>query len=59
MKDKIPTLTFIVSLDPLEQEGEPSANSKKALLGAWAKEKGVRIYSLAEGSLAFLNIFFG
>ncbi|PWW74817.1 acetyl-CoA synthetase-like protein [Tuber magnatum] len=50
MRDKLPTLRFIVSLDPLEREGEPSGNTKKALLGAWAKEKDVQIYSLAEGS---------
>ncbi|KAG0634663.1 hypothetical protein HOY80DRAFT_894542 [Tuber brumale] len=48
MRDKIPTLRFIVSLDPLEREGEPSGYTKKTLLGAWAKEKGVQIYSLAE-----------
>ena len=54
----MPTLKFIVSLDPLEREGEPSGNSKKALLDAWAKEKGVQIYSLAEGNSAFW-IFFG
>ncbi|CAZ84956.1 unnamed protein product [Tuber melanosporum] len=48
MRDKVPALKFIVSLDPLEREGEPSGNTKKALLGAWAEEKGIQIYSLAE-----------
>lgn len=35
-------------MDPLVGEGEAPGNSKKAILGAWAAEKGVALYTMAE-----------
>jgi long-chain acyl-CoA synthetase len=47
VKEKCPTLKFIVSFDPLEA-GESPGCTKKSLLAAWAKEKGVQIFSMEE-----------
>lgn len=49
IKDRLPTLKFIVSMDPLEEEGEAMGRTKRALLGAWGEQKGVKIYSFTEG----------
>lgn len=45
LKERLPTLKFIISMDPLE-DGEPVGNTKKALLGAWAAKEGVQLYSI-------------
>lgn len=50
MKNKIPALKFIISMDPLEA-GEAVGHTKKALLGAWAEKEGVKLYSMADVEL--------
>lgn len=50
MKDKLPTLKFIVSMDALE-DGGATGHSKKALLGAWAEKEGVQLYSIYDVEL--------
>ncbi|KAI5787130.1 hypothetical protein EDC01DRAFT_174288 [Geopyxis carbonaria] len=47
IKHKVPTLKVIISMDPLD-DGEAPGHSKKALLSAWAAEKGVEIYEMTE-----------
>jgi long-chain acyl-CoA synthetase len=47
MKDKLPYLKFIVSMDDLT-EGDLKGRSKGELLGVWAKEKGVHLLSWSQ-----------
>ena len=49
MKDKIPHVKIIISMDNLS-EGDLKGQSKGDLLGEWAKEKGVRLFSFKDGS---------
>ena len=44
----MPTVKYIISLDPLD-DGELPGNNKRDLLSAWAAEKGVELYTLEEG----------
>ena len=50
MKDKLPSLKIIVSMDDLN-EGDLKGRSKGDLLGVWAKEKGVDLLSFREGMI--------
>jgi hypothetical protein len=59
IKDRLPTLKFIVSMDPLEEEGETVGRTKRALLAAWAGEKGVKIYSFTEGMVECFAVING
>ncbi|KAL8833046.1 MAG: hypothetical protein Q9170_004551 [Blastenia crenularia] len=47
LKPRLPTLKFIISLDPLEN-GEQEGHSKHALLNMLAAEVGVKIYSIEQ-----------
>lgn len=47
MKDRCPELKIIISMDPLDN-GELPGYNKQALIGAWAKERGVELYSFAD-----------
>lgn len=47
MKDRCPDLKIIISMDPLD-DGELPGYNKQALLGAWAKEKGVELYHFTD-----------
>ena len=47
MKDKLPNLKVIVSMDELN-EGDLKGRSKGELLGVWAQEKGVELLSFRE-----------
>jgi long-chain acyl-CoA synthetase len=48
MKDKLPYVKIIISMDDLE-EGDLKGRSKGDLLGVWAKEKGLQLFSFHEG----------
>jgi hypothetical protein len=50
MKDKLPSLKIIVSMDDLE-EGDLKGRSKGDLLSVWAKEKGLQLLSFRDGML--------
>jgi hypothetical protein len=56
MKDKLPSLKIIVSMDDLD-EGDLPGRSKGDLLRVWAKEKGLQLLSFHDGSylVCFLN----
>jgi long-chain acyl-CoA synthetase len=49
MKDKLPHLKVIVSMDDLD-EGDLEGRRKGDLLGVWAKEKGVSLLSFSDGT---------
>ena len=44
---KVPSLKIIVSMDSLNA-GEAPGHTKKAILGAWAVEKGVALYDMSD-----------
>ena len=50
MKDKLPHLKVIVSMDDLS-EGDLKGRSKGDLLGVWAKQKGLQLFSFSDGKL--------
>jgi len=54
MKDKLPYLKIIVSMDSLS-EGDLKGRSKGELLGIWAKEKGVQLLSFKDGILSYID----
>ncbi|KAF3902003.1 S-dihydroxybenzoyltransferase [Arthrobotrys entomopaga] len=47
LKDKLPSLKYIIAMDSID-DGELPGSRKQDLLDAWAKEKGVQIFSLAD-----------
>jgi long-chain acyl-CoA synthetase len=47
LKTKLPSLKFIVSLDPLDA-GELPGQKKKDLLDVWAHEQGVKLYCIED-----------
>lgn len=47
-KDQCPSFKIVICMDPLVGEGEAPGDSKKAILSAWAAEKGVGLYTMAE-----------
>ncbi|KAK6341041.1 hypothetical protein TWF696_009351 [Orbilia brochopaga] len=47
LKEKMPSLKFIIAMDSID-DGELPGNRKKDLLDAWAREKGVEILSIEE-----------
>jgi long-chain acyl-CoA synthetase len=48
MKHKLPSLKIVVSMDDLN-EGDLAGRSKGDLLGVWAKENGLQLFSFHEG----------
>lgn len=48
MKHKLPHLKIIISMDDLD-EGDLKGRSKGDLLGVWAKEQGLQLFSFHEG----------
>lgn len=50
MKDKVPNLKFIISMDSLD-DGEAPGNTKRDILGAWAEKEGVKLYSIHDVEL--------
>lgn len=55
LKDSLPDLKVIVSIDKLGGEGKDSSKVKD-LLGMWAKDKGVELYEFEEGELSFSHL---
>jgi long-chain acyl-CoA synthetase len=47
LKPRLPSLKLVVSLDPLNA-GEQPGQSKADLLGSWASDLGVKLYSLED-----------
>src|SRR5579862_6105891 len=47
LKPKLPSLKFIVSLDPIDT-GELPGQTKKDLLDVWAHEQGVELYYIED-----------
>ncbi|KAI9782198.1 MAG: hypothetical protein M1839_005312 [Geoglossum umbratile] len=47
LKPKLPSLKFIVSLDPLDA-GELPGQTKKSILDAWGHEQGVELYYIGD-----------
>lgn len=52
LKDSLPDLKVIVSIDKLGGEGKDSSKVK-SLLDMWAKDKGVELYEFDEGEPPF------
>jgi len=49
MKDKLPDLKVIISMDDLD-EGDLQGRRKGDLLGVWAKEKAISLLSFHDGN---------
>ena len=52
MKDKLPNLKVIISMDDLD-EGDLQGRRKGDLLGIWAKEKAISLLSFHDGTASF------